>query len=250
MVKHIPNLITSLNILCGSVAVLFAVSGDLVSASFFVLFGIFFDFFDGLAARLLDAQSTVGLQLDSLGDVITSGLAPAVIMVQLLSKSVSGDFLRISEVFSEESWSLKSVELLPFIGLLIVVASAYRLAKFNVDTRQTSGFIGLPTPANTLLIVSLPLMLHFQSSEGLKALIFNKWILVGLTVLSCLLLNMEARLFGLKFKNWGLKNNGVRYLFLGVSALLLVLLWFKGIPLIIAVYLLLSIFWKEREEVS
>ncbi|GAB5400415.1 MAG: CDP-alcohol phosphatidyltransferase family protein [Aureisphaera sp.] len=245
MLKQIPNIITSLNLLSGCVAVLFALSGDLVSAAFFAIAGIFFDFFDGLAARLLKAESDIGLQLDSLADMITSGLVPGVVMLQLLSLALNGDYFVITEMFAQDSWNHSGLYL-PLIGLLITVGAAYRLAKFNVDTRQTTGFIGLPTPANTLLILSLPLILHFQSSEALKDIVLNKWVLIGLTLVSCILMNAEIRLFGLKFKKWDFKSNAVRYVFLLISLGLLIALKFIAIPAIILMYLLLSIVSKER----
>jgi CDP-diacylglycerol--serine O-phosphatidyltransferase len=246
MIKQIPNIITSLNLLCGCVAVLFAVSGDLISASFFVFFGIFFDFFDGLAARLLNAHSDVGLEFDSLADMITSGVAPAIVMVQLLNESFFGNTLNIAETFSADGWNLGMTNYLPLIGLVIAMASGYRLAKFNVDTRQTTSFIGLPTPANALLILSLPLILHFQSSDWIEEIVLNKWFLIGLTLVSSMLLNAELPLFGLKFKTWDFKSNAIRYLFLVFCAVLLVLLKFIAIPLIIVLYILLSVFWKEN----
>ncbi len=247
MIKQIPNIITSLNLLCGCVALLFAVSGDLISASFFVFFGIFFDFFDGLAARLLNAHSDVGLQFDSLADMVTSGVVPAIVMVQLLNESFFGSTLTITETFSADGWNSGLANYLPLIGLVIAVASGYRLAKFNVDTRQTTSFIGLPTPANALLILSLPLILNFQSSEWIEEIILNKWFLLGLTLISSMLLNAELPLFGLKFKTWDFKSNAIRYLFLGICALLLVLLKFIAIPIIILIYILLSLLWKDNK---
>ncbi|GHC59833.1 CDP-alcohol phosphatidyltransferase family protein [Ulvibacter litoralis] len=245
MIKQVPNIITSLNLLCGCVAILFAVSGDLITASLFVIFGIFFDFFDGLAARLLKAHSDVGLQLDSLADMVTSGVAPAIVLVQLLHESLFGGPIVLTEIFSSEGWNIGMSHYFPFIGLLVAVASAYRLAKFNVDTRQTSSFIGLPTPANTILILSLPLILHFQYSEGLAAIILNKWFLIGFTLLSCILLNAEIPLFALKFKTWDFKSNALRYVFLLLSVVLIVIFHFLAIPLIILSYILLSLFWKD-----
>lgn len=244
MKKQIPNLITSLNILCGSVAILFAVSGNLIVASVFVFLGIFFDFFDGLAARLLNAQSEVGLQLDSLADVITSGVVPGIIMFQLMNLAFVGNMQTLTDVFSGQGWNVGVNNYLPLIGLLIVVASAYRLAKFNVDTRQTSGFIGLPTPANTLLILSLPLILEYQFSEMAESIILNKWVLIGLTLVSCILLNAEILLFALKFKTWDFKSNAVRYVFLALCVVLLITLKFLAIPLIILLYIVLSLLWK------
>lgn len=245
MVKHIPNIITSLNLLCGGIAILLAASGDLVTAAFFVFAGIFFDFFDGLAARLLNARSEVGLQLDSLADVITSGLAPAVVMVQLLSLAVFGTYTDFAEPFSPDAWNSDLSDYLPFTGLIIAVAAAYRLAKFNVDTRQSDSFIGLPTPANAILILSLPLILHFQPTETLDALILNKWFLLGLTVFSCIIMNAELPLFALKFKSWDFRSNVVRYIFLLLSLLLLIFLKFAALPVIIVVYILISLFRRN-----
>jgi CDP-diacylglycerol--serine O-phosphatidyltransferase len=247
MIKQIPNIITSLNLLCGCVAIMFAVSGDLVSASFFAFAGIFLDFFDGLAARVLNAQSQVGLQLDSLADVVTSGVLPGIVMVQLLSEALTGTSLDISAIFSDTANNTSIESYLPFIGLLIAVASGYRLAKFNVDTRQTTSFIGLPVPANTLLILSLPLILNFQASQQITELILTPWFLIIITLVSCVLLNAEIPLFGLKFKTWNFKDNAVRYLFLISSILLLVVLKFIAIPIIIFLYILVSLFWKPLD---
>lgn len=247
MIKQIPNIITSLNLLCGCVAIMFAVSGDLVSASFFAFAGIFLDFFDGLAARVLNAQSQVGLQLDSLADVVTSGVLPGIVMVQLLSEALTGKSLDISAIFSDTANSTSIESYLPFIGLLIAVASGYRLAKFNVDTRQTTSFIGLPVPANTLLILSLPLILSFQASQQITEVILTPWFLIIITLVSCVLLNAEIPLFGLKFKTWNFKDNAVRYLFLISSILLLVVLKFIAIPIIIFLYILVSLFWKPLD---
>ncbi|MDA9283778.1 CDP-alcohol phosphatidyltransferase family protein [Flavobacteriaceae bacterium] len=245
--KQIPNIITSLNLLCGCVAIMFAVSGDLVSASFFAFAGIFLDFFDGLAARVLNAQSQVGLQLDSLADVVTSGVLPGIVMVQLLSEALTGTSLDISTIFSSTSNNTSIESYLPFIGLLIAVASGYRLAKFNVDIRQTTSFIGLPVPANTLLILSLPLIISFQASQQIAEVILTPWFLIIITLVSCVLLNAEIPLFGLKFKTWNFKDNAVRYLFLISSILLLVVLKFIAIPIIIFLYILVSLFWKPLD---
>ncbi len=236
--KHVPNLITSLNLLSGSIAVIFAVQGNLVLAAIFVAAGIFFDFFDGLAARALDVKSEVGLQMDSLADVVTSGVVPGIVMYQLIIKALpSSGGLSTDWNSSEFDLNLQPFAL---IGLLIIVASAYRLAKFNVDDRQTDSFIGLPTPANALLILSLPLILTYESVPLINQLILNEWFLVGLTILSCILLNAELPLFALKFSNWGFKENKLRYFFIISCLLLIVLLKFIAIPAIILLYVLLS----------
>ena len=237
--KHVPNLITSLNLLSGSIAVIFAVQGNLVLAAIFVAAGIFFDFFDGLAARALDVKSEVGLQMDSLADVVTSGVVPGIVMYQLIVKALPSSGSLSTDWNSSEF----DLNLQPFalIGLLIIVASAYRLAKFNVDDRQTDSFIGLPTPANALLILSLPLILTYESVPVINQLILNEWFLVGLTILSCILLNAELPLFALKFSDWGFNENKLRYFFIISCLLLIVLLKFIAIPAIILLYVLLSV---------
>lgn len=247
MTKQIPNMITSLNILSGSVAILFAASGDLITAAVFVFLGIFFDFFDGLAARLLKAQSEIGLQLDSLADVITSGLAPAVVMFQLLNMSVTGEKQQLTDVFSESGWNVSYINYLPLIGLMIVVGAAYRLAKFNVDIRQTDGFIGLPTPANALLVLSLPLILEFQNTAWTEALILNRWFLIGVTIMGCILMNAELQLFSLKFKSYGFKENKIRFLFLISCFVLMLFFKYWSVPLIIGSYLLFSLFETNQK---
>jgi CDP-diacylglycerol--serine O-phosphatidyltransferase len=127
-----------------------------------------------------------------------------------------------------------------------VIASGYRLAKFNIDTRQLTSFIGLPTPANTLLIMSLPLILHFQNSEAIESIILNTWFLIGLTIVSSIMLNAEIRLMGLKFKTWDFRYNAQRYIFLALSLILIVLFKFIGIPMIVVLFVLLSLFFVKK----
>ncbi len=240
--KQIPNSITLLNLFCGCIAVIFAVQGHLELTALFVMLGIGFDFFDGLAARLLNAQSELGLQLDSLADMVTSGVVPGIVMYQLLTQVFGKPFYVIpgswnsEQILASLDWSYLSL-----LGLLITLASAYRLANFNIDTRQTTSFIGLPTPANTLLIISIPLILKFQQEPWVVETILNKWFLLVLTFLSCYLLNAEIPLFALKFKTWGFAENKVRYVFLLLSITLLVLLKFVAIPVVILLYILMSL---------
>lgn len=240
MKKYIPNAVTLLNLFCGSVAVLFAVFGNMKYAALFVFLGIFFDFFDGLLARKLKVQSELGLQLDSLADMVTSGLVPGIVMFQLLNLSQRSGWNIVD--FQDVSWSGNNY--LPFLGLLITLASAYRLAKFNISTNQTNSFIGLPTPANTLLILSLPLIIEFQNSDLMNSIILNTWVLLSITFLSCYLLNANIPLLALKFKTWDFKENASRYLLLILSVVLLVVFQFAGIPLIILLYILLSLLFK------
>jgi CDP-diacylglycerol--serine O-phosphatidyltransferase len=242
MIRFIPNIFTSLNLLCGCIAVLFVASGDFISTAVFIFLGIVFDFLDGLFARLLKIQNKVGVHLDSLADMITSGLAPALIIVQLLSISIGGEIIDLNSIFSDSDKNASWVELVPFIGLMIAVASGYRLAKFNVDDRQSDSFIGLPTPANAIFIFSLPLILEFQNSEFIESIIINKWTLIALTLISCILMNSEIHLFSLKFKTFGFKDNFIKYLFIILCVISLILLKFIAIPVIILLYIVLSLF--------
>lgn len=244
MQKHIPNFITLLNVFCGSVATVFAVLNKLEMAALFVVLGIFFDFFDGLAARVLKVKSELGLQLDSLADMITSGLVPGIVMFQLLAMSQSGGWSLNTTSFLETGnfqWSA----VVPFAGFIITMASAYRLAKFNLDENQVSSFIGLPTPANALLILSLPMILFYNGSNGVSEIILNQWFLLVLTLVSAYLLNCNLSLFALKFKNWGFKDNTLRYTFLIVSLIMLITMKFLAIPLIILFYIVSSLLQQK-----
>lgn len=231
MKKQIPNIITLLNLFCGAIAVVLAVQDRLDWAFFFVALGIFFDFFDGFFARLLNVKSDLGLQLDSLADMVTSGVVPGIAMFQLLSKS---DFVTQSDSLF--------AEIFPYFGFFITLASAYRLAKFNIDTRQTTGFVGLPTPANALFILSLPVILQYYSVDFLQNFLQNVWVLTGITLLSCYMLNAEIPLFALKFKDYSFQNNMIKYIFLIVSVLGLLFFQLIAVPVIIVLYVLISIF--------
>lgn len=239
--KFIPNFVTLLNLFCGSIAVIFAVHNNFVVAALFVFLGVFFDFFDGLLARKLNVQSELGVQLDSLADMVTSGLVPGIVMFKLISISVDApDSMHVDDWSSTTDFYGIRLVPLALIGLCITLASAYRLAKFNIDEDQQTYFKGLPTPANTLLIVSLPLIMEFQNNAIFNALILNQWFLIGLTFLSCYLLNSNIKLFALKFKNFSFKDNPFRYILIILSVLFMIGFHFIAIPLIIIVYISLS----------
>ena len=227
MKAFVPNFITLLNLLSGGIAVIFAVKGDLSTAALFVFFGIFFDFFDGFLARKLNVSSEMGLQLDSLADLVTSGLAPALVLVNLIELSI---------LPSQDANCF-----LPYLGLLVLLCSAYRLAKFNISNEQSQFFIGLPTPANALLIMSLPLVLDYQNSDSYNALILNPFFLVVVTLLSSFLLNAPVKLIALKFKTWNFSENASKYTLIIFSLVALILFKFAGIPLIIIFYIMLSL---------
>ncbi|WP_127845289.1 CDP-alcohol phosphatidyltransferase family protein [Psychroflexus aestuariivivens] len=238
--KHIPNFITLMNLLFGCVAVIFAVQGNLLLSGAFVCLGIFFDFFDGLAARLLNVKSDLGLQLDSLADMVTSGVVPGIIMCQLIATAL-GDHAGSNLLSSDTPWMV-------YVGLIITLASCYRLAKFNIDDRQTDAFIGLPTPANAIFILSLALIADQQSNSFLVTWIENPYILILISVLSALILNAELKLFSLKVKNLNFKTNWYRYFILILSVLGLVIFKYVAIPFIIVLYILLSIIVNTNSE--
>ncbi|MBE15301.1 MAG: phosphatidylserine synthase [Cytophagaceae bacterium] len=235
--KYVPNAITLGNLLSGCIALLFAVNNHIEYAALFVALGVFLDFFDGFFARLFKVQSEVGLQLDSLADMVTSGVVPGVVMYKMLVDASGG------------SWGANDqteIGFVAYLGFVITLASAYRLAKFNVDDRQTGSFIGLPTPANTLFILSLPLIVSYSDYAFAKAALENTYVLLGITALSAFLLNAELPLFSLKLKSFSFKENALRYIFIIASLLLLVLLHYLAMPLIILMYVLLSLLFPSK----
>jgi CDP-diacylglycerol---serine O-phosphatidyltransferase len=238
MKKHIPNFITCLNLFTGCVAIYIAFQGNLVFAAYLVGVAAIFDFLDGMIARLLHAYSEIGKQLDSLADMVSFGVLPGVIMFQLMRKSAMAD----------PNTSLYEAELFPFSAFIIIIFSALRLAKFNIDTRQTTLFIGLPTPANTLFVASLPLILA-SDQFNLSQYFMNQYVLLGLTLLLSYLLVAEIPLFALKFKNLAWKDNATRFIFLLIAIPLLFLLKFAAVPVIIVLYVLLSFFAQPKQNI-
>lgn len=241
--KYIPNLLTLLNLLSGTIAVYFAVNEEFVIAACFVFLGIFFDYFDGFAARMLKVQGDLGKQLDSLADVVTSGVVPGIVLFQLISNSVENETWEnavksVLKMGNEHYFT--SSFFISLVGLLFTLGAAYRLAKFNIDERQTSSFIGLPTPAAALVVLSLPLILIYSANEFVSAIIQNVWFLIGLSILLCYLMNAEIPLFSLKFKDYSWKKNKIKYLFIILTAILSTLFQFIAIPLVILLYVLMS----------
>lgn len=242
--KHIPNLFTLLNLLSGMIAVLMACTDQLVAAAFFVFLGIFFDFFDGFFARKFKVAGELGKQLDSLADVVTSGVVPGIVMFQLMLFATTGKmFMELnSETGSWQDHYQTFFYFIPFTGLLITLASAFRLANFNIDVRQSSSFIGLPTPALSIFVVSLPLILAYSENAFFIELLGNIYVLLGITIGGSYLMNAEIPLFALKFKNYNWKGNEVKYLFLAATLVMLFTLKTVAIPLTIILYIILSIF--------
>jgi CDP-diacylglycerol--serine O-phosphatidyltransferase len=228
--KHIPNTITLLNLFCGCIALVFVSKDQFEMAFFFVCLGIFLDFFDGFFARLFQVSGPLGLQLDSLADMVTSGVVPGYVMFKMMQNS---------SVAMNEGY----LQFFPFLGFIITLGSCMRLAKFNIDTRQTDSFIGLPTPANALFILSLPLVLEYYSEGSLIVLeiLTEKWVLLLISLFSAYILNAEIPLFSLKIKKFNFKDNALQLIFLIISVFLLLFLQYLGVTLVIVFYVLLSV---------
>jgi CDP-diacylglycerol--serine O-phosphatidyltransferase len=229
--NHIPNFITCLNLSAGCIAIIAAFDQQLVFTSMFIGIAILFDFLDGMAARVLHAKSDIGKQLDSLADIVSFGVAPGIIIYKLLIISLN----TTDDNFYPH-------DLIPYIALLIPVFSALRLAKFNIDIRQTDLFYGLPTPANAVFIASLPMIQATTTdSYWFNGLITNVYFLGIATITLSGLLVSNTRLFSLKFTNLIWSQNKLRYIFLLLALLLIILLKFTALPLIIILYIILSV---------
>lgn len=232
--KHIPNIITLINLLCGCIAVVFVSQKQYEWSFFFVSLGIFFDFFDGFFARLFKVSSPLGLQLDSLADMVTSGVVPGYTMFQLMLNAYGNDQIDF------QNWNTASA-IVPFLGFIITLGACYRLANFNIDSRQTDSFIGLPTPANALFILSLPLVLQYSGISFIASNLQCIRVLLVITLLSAYIMNAEIPLFSLKIKNFTLQKNALQIFFLVISALLLLFVRYLGVSLVIIFYVLLSV---------
>ena len=242
MKKHIPNILTLGNLFCGTVATIYAVQGNFEIAGILVVLGIFFDFFDGFAARILNVSGELGKQLDSLADMVTSGVVPGIVMFKLLAISPNLDTLENAAI--DTNWMNFNFAPIQLLGLLLTLGACYRLAKFNIDTRQSESFIGLPTPAMSLFIISLPLIQEYSTIVFIQNLISNHYFLILITLLLTCLMNAELPLFSLKFKEYSVKNNAVKYMFILISVLLIFSLHVISIPIIIFLYVSLSIIRK------
>jgi CDP-diacylglycerol---serine O-phosphatidyltransferase len=235
--KHIPNTITCCNLLCGCLAIVQAFEGNLVWAAYLVGMGAIFDFFDGFAARMLKVSSPIGKDLDSLTDMVTFGVVPGLIVYQMVKRGL---------ILDKEGFDLfNSLPYLVFFPFIIIIFSAIRLAKFNNDTRQSDSFIGVPTPAVAIFICSIPLITNWNSNFSFDEyndfkFLLNPHTLCFTSLVFSFLLISEIPLFALKFKHFKWKDNEIRFVFLGLCLLMLVTLQFVGIPLIIIMYILLS----------
>lgn len=224
--SHVPNLLTTINLICGCLAIICALDSDsyqMLWATYLIWVAAVFDFLDGMAARLLKSYSELGKQLDSLADMVSFGVAPGVILFALIRDQATLD----------EQW-------IAFFALIIPIFSALRLAKFNIDESQTESFIGLPTPANALLIGSLPLLL-LKGNETLSTLLSTPVVLAGLGVALSFMLISRVGMFSLKVKSLQWKGNELVYVFLLISCAILLVLPYAALPIIIFLYILISV---------
>ena len=232
-----PNIITLLNLLSGSIALLLAITDFtlLPWATAFILFAAIFDFLDGFTARLLHSYSKIGEQLDSLADLVSFGMAPGAVSLSILNKQLFGDIRIVPETILSSPESL-----LMLTAFLIPAFSALRLAKFNIDTRQKESFLGLPTPANAIGIASLALIIS-NPAGTLHSLVNTPLCIISVNILFSVLLITEIPMFSLKFKHFRFRGNENRYIFLFLSLIGIILFQIESIPVIIVLYILFSV---------
>jgi len=219
--KHIPNFLTLCNLTCGCVGVVFSFKGDLHTGSMMIWAGALFDFFDGFAARMLKKYSSIGKDLDSLADLITFCFLPGTIIFILFEQNSANSIL-------------------PYAGYLLAIFGALRLAKFNNDTRQAETFYGLPVPASAIFVSAFPFVGQLAFPQ-LAAFFASPYFLVGMAVLLSALMVSDLKLMSLKFKEFSLSSNWPRYLLIVSSILIIILFKIMALPMIILLYVVLSI---------
>lgn len=239
IIKHIPNFITSLNLVSGFWAVVFAIDGHLVWAGSFICIAAVFDFLDGFAARLLKASSSIGKQLDSLADLVSFGIAPGAILFTLLELSLFGTNRPVYEI--PAAW-YEWLVLLPACAM--PVFGAIRLARFNVGADDNTVFRGLPIPANGLVWASLGIILHNSHNSVLSEIIFSAPAILFLGVFTSLMMVSNLPMFSLKFKTITFKDNWFRLIFLVVALGLIIFLQFYGLLFCVFAYILLNILFR------
>lgn len=245
LLRHLPNAMTCGNLLCGCLGIVQVFEGNPLVASALIGAAAVLDFLDGFVARLLRVSSPIGKELDSLADVVTFGVLPAFLLFQLMG-GISYSFdvdLGGTLTHLDNQWLRSEVRWLPYGAFFVAVCSALRLAKFNVDVRQTDQFIGVPTPANALVVASFPAILAYQTPYA--QWLTNPYLLAGYSGVMSLLLVAELPLFALKFKTFGWRGNEIRFSFLGLAVVLLAVLKFLAVPVIVAVYIGLSLITNE-----
>jgi CDP-diacylglycerol--serine O-phosphatidyltransferase len=250
--KQIPNLFTLLNLVFGCIAIILILQpgekiaileGDnllinlpekITYASFFIFAAGFVDFLDGFVARLMKASSEMGKQLDSLSDVVTFGVAPTMIMYQLL---------RMSYLKEESAFDTSVLLLIP--ALLIACCAAWRLAKFNIDPRQSTTFFGVPTPITAMVVASLPLIIWFNQ-WGMAEILLNRWVLYLITVVLSVMMVVDVPIMSLKFKNYSFRDNQPKFILVAAAIVLSVIFYWAAIPMIYLLYVVLSLLLRKK----
>ncbi|MEO5570362.1 MAG: CDP-alcohol phosphatidyltransferase family protein [Bacteroidia bacterium] len=239
--KNIPNLFTCLNLLCGCIAIVCVFHGNLILLVTMIFLASMFDFLDGLIARSLNAYSEIGKQLDSLADMVTFGVVPGMILFQIMiNRNPEDDVLN--------GWFFGLLKYFPFI---VTVFAAFRLAKFNLDTKQGNSFIGLPSPAMGILVTSFPLIINSKSlfnpliikndHWNLAPFISNQLFIISISIILSVLMVSKIKLFALKFKSLKWNDNKIQFIFLIASVILFSIFLFPSIPMIIFLYIILSV---------
>lgn len=223
MRKHIPNFITLINLFCGCSALICILNDQFILAFWFLLIGITADYLDGLVARLLNVKSILGKELDSLADMVSFGVVPGAIFYALLQKSLPH--------IDPSVFSIQAAA-----GFIVTLFACLRLAKFNIDDRQTDHFIGLPTPSTTSFTVGLMLIYHFDSF-GLRAFILDPYFLIACILLLSYMMVSELELFSFKLNSLKWKGNEIKFIFAALSIILLITLREVALSLIILLYL-------------
>ena len=235
MKKHIPNFITSLNLISGFIAIILAAEGRIVSASWFILAAMIFDFLDGFSARMLQAYSDIGKELDSLADIVSFGIAPAVIILRLLTDAFSTMPAKNIHLFEHRDFFLI------IITSIMPVFAALRLAIFNTDSSQAKSFKGLPTPANAIAVISVVFATTYSESKLLDTFISSPAVLILYTITLSLLMVSRLGLFSLKVSSLKLKGNEGRYLMVFLLVIAFVFLGINAAALIIPIYIITSV---------
>lgn len=225
MIKHIPNAITCCNLLSGCISIVLLCNGYVTAAGIMIFVAAIFDFFDGFAARLLKAYSAIGAELDSLSDVVSFGVAPSFIIYHYLQST-------------PVSVSISSFNIIPFAAFLLAVFAELRLAKFNVDDRQTTSFIGLPTPAMGLFVASLPFTLQNENLAFMGGLMTNIYFLLSVVAIFSYLMVSEIPFFSLKIKNLRFKENIHIYILAAFAVISFIILGFAAIPFVMLFYII------------
>jgi CDP-diacylglycerol---serine O-phosphatidyltransferase len=238
MKKQIPNFITILNLLSGCVGLWLIRMGEMEYACYMIFIAAVFDFLDGFVARALKAYSEIGKQLDSLADMVTFGVLPGMIMTEILRTVV--------EIYDMPS-ALRTI--VPCVGFILTAFSCIRLAKFNIDTRQTDVFLGLPTPMNAIFIASLPLIL-FMNVQVANDIILNLYVLLAIILINSFLMISELPLMALNFRSFSFKDNTEKYIFLIASVILILLMKMMAVPFIFILYILISLIARKRNEIQ